>query len=151
MSETDIFKDIISICGERNVSNNELDLITYSSDLSSLPPLIKQIYKIKTPKYIVRPSNSDQISKIIKLARQYKIPFISRAGASSGNGAILPIESGLIIDLTGMQEIVEIDASSHLVTVHPGITWEKLNFKINKNGLRNKKESIIKSEIIHKR
>ena len=45
MSKSNLIKNLISICGEENVSTNELDLIAYTSDLASLPPVIKQVYK----------------------------------------------------------------------------------------------------------
>ncbi|NVM53107.1 MAG: FAD-binding oxidoreductase [Candidatus Helarchaeota archaeon] len=134
MPESDLLKDFIAICGQQNISSKELDLIAYTSDLASLPPLIKQIYKIQFPKYIIRPSTSEEISKIIKIAVKYKIPFTVRAGASSGNGGVIPIDGGLILDLTQMQEILNIDPRSYQVTVQPGITWAKLNFELNKIG-----------------
>ncbi len=135
MSNQNLFAELIAICGKENVSNQELDRIVYSSDLASLPPLIRQMYKIQQPQYIVRPSTTGQISKIIKLAVQHKIPFTTRAGASTGNGAVIPIDGGIILDLTQMQKIIKIDPDFYQITVQPGIPWEKLNHFLKKNKL----------------
>lgn len=135
MSESELVKKFISICGADNVSTNEMDLIAYTSDLASLPPLIKQVYKIKSPQFIVRPSTTEQLSEIIEFASAKNIPFTSRAGASSGSGAVIPIDGGIVLDLTQMQSILQIDEDSLQTTVQPGITWAKLNFQVNKAGL----------------
>ncbi len=135
MSSSDLLKEFIAICGDENVSDKELDLIAYNNDLASLPPILKQIYKLKPPKYIIRPSSNEEISKIIKLAVQHKIPFTARAGASSGIGAVIPIDGGIVLDLTQMQKILNIDSGARQVTVQPGITWAQLNQKLKKNGL----------------
>jgi len=135
MSESDLTKKFIAVCGEENVSNQDLDLIAYSSDLASLPAVLKQMYKIKSPQYVLRPSSPEQISEIVKIARQYNMPFTTRAGGSSGTGAIIPIDDGLILDMTKMQAILNIDPKSQQVTMQPGITWQKLSFQLNKLGL----------------
>ncbi len=135
MSKSDLIKTLIYICGEDNVSTNEMDLIAYKSDLASLPPMIKQVYKIQSPKYVIRPSTTEQVSKIIKLAVEHKIPFTSRAGASSGSGAVISVDGGIIIDLTQMQEILHHEENQLQITVQPGITWAKLNFLLKKEGL----------------
>ncbi|MHA1359296.1 MAG: FAD-binding oxidoreductase [Candidatus Helarchaeota archaeon] len=134
MTEPNLLADFIAICDEDHVSTKKLDLIAYTSDLASLPRLIKQMYNIKTPQYIIRPSSSEQISKILKIATQYKIPFTSRAGVSSGTGAAIPIDGGIVLDLTQMRTIISIDTDFAQVTVQPGITWYQLNFILKKYG-----------------
>jgi glycolate oxidase len=124
----------MTICGEENVTSDELDLIAYTGDLASLPPLIKQLYQIKSPQYIIRPSTSEEISEIIKIATKYKIPFTSRAGASSGSGASIPVDGGIVFDLTKMDRVLEIDIDFHQVKVQPGITWSKLSLELVKYG-----------------
>lgn len=134
MADSNLLSQFIEICGKENVSNNELDLITYSSDLASLPPVLKQTYKIQNPKYVLRPASTEQIAEITKIARSQKLPFTARAGASSGTGAVIPVDDGLVIDLTRMQSILDIDLTSLQVTVQPGITWQKLSFRLKKLG-----------------
>lgn len=135
MSVSDLLKKFIAIYGKESISAQDLDLIAYSSDLASLPALLKQMYKIKSPNYILRPTSTEQISETVKIAGQFNIPFTARAGGSSGTGAIIPIDDGLILDMTKMQAILNIDQNFHQVTVQPGITWQKLSFQLNKLGL----------------
>ena len=134
MAESNLVSQFIEICGKENVSDNELDLITYSSDLASLPAVLKQTYKIQNPKYVLRPASTEQIAEIIKIAQQHNLPFTARAGASSGTGAVIPVDDGLVMDMTRMQSILDIDQTSLQVTVQPGITWQKLNFRLKKLG-----------------
>ena len=134
MAESSLLSQFIEICGAENVSDNELDLIAYSSDLASLPQVLKQMYKIQNPKYVLRPSSTEQVAAIIKIARQSNLPFTARAGASSGTGAVIPVDDGLVIDMTRMQTLLDIDQTSQQVTIQPGITWQKLNFRLKKVG-----------------
>jgi FAD/FMN-containing dehydrogenase len=134
MTESNLLSQFIEICGEENVSDNELDRINYSSDLASLPAVLKQMYKIQDPKYVLRPSSTEQLAEIIKIARKYNLSFTARAGASSGTGAVIPVDDGLVLDMTRMQSILDIDQTSLQATVQPGITWQKLNFRLKKLG-----------------
>lgn len=131
-SELQKLKDYI---GEEYISTEELDLIVYTSDLAALPSLIKQFYKIKKPCCILRPANTEQVAEIVKFAVENKIPFTSRAGASSGMGGVVPIDGGIILDLTRMQEIIAVDAETMHLTVQPGMTWRKLIYELDKMDL----------------
>ena len=44
---SEIYQKLEKICGSENVSNKELDLIVYNSDLASLPAVISKLYEIK--------------------------------------------------------------------------------------------------------
>ncbi|MHA1325668.1 MAG: FAD-binding oxidoreductase, partial [Candidatus Helarchaeota archaeon] len=132
MIESDLLKEFQAICGEQNVSTDLLEGIAYTSDLAALPPILTQIYKIQFPQFIIRPTTSEQISQIIKIANTHNIPFTPRAGASSGSGAVIPIDGGILLDLTQMQKIIEFNSDAQTITVQPGITWRKLMFELSK-------------------
>ncbi|NVM00722.1 MAG: FAD-binding oxidoreductase [Candidatus Helarchaeota archaeon] len=123
---TEIYQKLEEICGKQNVSNRELDLIVYNSDLASLPPIILKLYDIKPAEYVVRPTSSSQISEILKLANEKKVPITPRAGASAGLGGALAVSGGIILDLTSLDKIIGYDPEKKYIIVESGVSWKKL-------------------------
>lgn len=136
ISHSELRNELIKIVGERNYSDSELDAVAYSSDAATLPPQIFKLYVAKRADCIVKPTATEQVAAVIRLAGKYKIPITPRGGASSGLGGAVPIKDGIVIDLTGMKQILELDESKKTVTVQPGITWKELMNFLNKKGLQ---------------
>jgi len=116
----DIVEEIKDICSPENVTEQHFDLLIYSRDTSP--------EKGRLPLAVARPKNTNQISKILKLANKTKTPVIPRGAGTHPSGCTIPLkENSIVLDLTGMNEIVEIDENNFSVSVQPGITFSKLN------------------------
>ncbi|MFX0132931.1 MAG: FAD-binding oxidoreductase [Candidatus Hodarchaeota archaeon] len=122
----EIYQKLEEICGKQNISNEELDLIVYNSDLASLPPVILKLYDIKPAEYVARPTSTSQISEIMKLANDKKVPITPRAGASAGLGGALAVSGGIILDLTSLDKIIGYNHETKYITVESGVSWKKL-------------------------
>ena len=86
------------------------------------------------PDLILMPENSDQISKILKLANNNKIPVTPRgSGTSLSSGSMSPY-GGIILDLSHMNQIIKIDIENNLVEVEPGVICDELNEKLKPFG-----------------
>jgi len=135
VSET-LFDSLARIVGEKNVSNKEMDLICYSSDLAPLPDTIISTYGMKMPSVVVRPQDSDQISAVLKLANEKSVPVTPRAGASSAMGGCLPIDGGIVLDMTSMDSILLIDEKGMKATAQAGVTFQKLLRELEKRNVK---------------
>jgi len=133
---TNIIDFIINIVGKENVACKEGDLVCYSSDLAPLPETIIATYGVKDPSLIVRPKNSNHISEIIKLANKEKIPVTPRGGACSSHGGGLPIDGGIVIDMTSMDKVLSIDAEDMYVYTQAGVTFASLLSELSRNKLK---------------
>lgn len=133
---TTLFDSLVEILGEENVSNKEMDLICYSTDVAPLPDTIISTYGMKMPSVVVRPQNPDQISAILKLANEKSVPVTPRAGASSALGGCLPIDGGIVLDMTSMDSILSIDEEGMKVTAQAGVTFQKLLRELEKRNLK---------------
>jgi len=131
-----LFDSLVGIVGEKNVSNKEMDLICYSSDIAPLPETIVSTYGIKMPSVVVRPQNPDQISAILKLANEKSVPVTPRAGASSAMGGCLPIDGGIVLDMTSMDSIISIDEEGMKATAQAGVTFQKLLQELEKRNVK---------------
>ncbi|MGI9553610.1 MAG: FAD-linked oxidase C-terminal domain-containing protein [Thermodesulfobacteriota bacterium] len=77
-------------------------------------------YRVK-PQFVVLPSTTEQVSEIIKLCYEYDIPFVPRGAGTGLSGGALPDKDGILISLSKMNKILEIDIPNRLVVVEPGV------------------------------
>ncbi|TXT64367.1 MAG: hypothetical protein BAJALOKI3v1_220031 [Promethearchaeota archaeon] len=121
--------ELSKIVGKQNVSSEEFVLISYSEDASP--------YEGTLPQVVVRPQSTHQISEIMNLATELKIPVIPVGGRSSINGSTIPrVPNAIMIDLTGMTDIIEINEDTMIVTVQTGITWSGLIHHLKGKGFK---------------
>lgn len=119
-----IFTEIV---GLNNIFCSEEILHQYShdetEDLSFLPEIV------------VKPTSTEQISKIMKYCNQNIIP-VTPCGARTGlSGGSLPIKSGLVLSLEKLNSIIEIDERNLQATVEPGVINEEFQNAVKEKGL----------------
>ncbi|HEX9911815.1 MAG TPA: FAD-binding protein, partial [candidate division Zixibacteria bacterium] len=114
-----------------NLTEREL----YSHDIAALPSLIKPLIGDTTPEAVVQPQTEQELIELVNWARENNIPLTPRGKASSGYGGVLPVKNGLVIDFYRMNKIIQIDSKTNTVKVQSGVVWEKLDHKLQKNGL----------------
>ncbi len=113
----DITEELREIVGERfSVSSSEL--YCYSSDASQVKGM---------PDYVVRPESTDEVSRIVKLAFEHEIPVTARGAGTGLAGGAVPVRGGIVLDLSGMNRILEIDMDNLQVVVEPGVIQDALN------------------------
>ncbi|WP_370575071.1 FAD-binding oxidoreductase [Methanomethylovorans sp.] len=127
-------KELASIFGE-GVNFKKKERHFYTHDVGSLPSVVKTFLGKTEPAAIVKVRNEEQAAKLMEFARKYDIAIVPRAGASSGYGGVIPTKGGIIADVTPMRKIINVDKENMKVTVGAGIVWEKLETKLNKEGL----------------
>lgn len=101
-----------SITGNKYATNDPALLVAYSNDPC---PISSETM----PRYVVIPSDTQQVSEIVKLCRREGVEYTVRGNGSSVMGFVLG--SGLIIDTTRMNKM-EFDTSNRAVTIGAGIS-----------------------------
>ncbi len=77
---------------------------------------------------ILEPSSTSEVQECIKIANRFKVPLypISK-GKNFGLGAKLPVQSNcILLDLSGLNNIVDFDEELAYVTVEPGVSFGQL-------------------------
>ena len=76
----------------------------------------------------LRPQERSQVTGIVEIAARFKVPLYPiSTGHNWGYGTALPpAEDCVILDLSGLDRILEFDADTGLVTVEPGVTQGQL-------------------------
>lgn len=133
MRERDLESSLKEIVGERvTVSNFERSL--YTSDLMSIPRIIKALFKTK-PDAVLKANTVEEISSVLSYCRRNRIPVVPRGAGTSGLFGVVPKKGGVVLDLRNLAEVIEIDKDRETVTIEAGITWGALDRRIKKEGL----------------
>ena len=72
------------------------------------------------PAAIARPSSAHQVSALLSLCDEARVPVTAAAGRSGVCGACVPLHGGVVLDMTGVSGIVDVDDESQLLRVRSG-------------------------------
>jgi glycolate oxidase len=87
------------------------------------------------PDAVVFPTTTNEVSRIVKLAAQYKIPIIGRGAGTGLSGGALAPDGGLLISFTRMNKILDLDFENQRAVVQPGVVNFDLTRAVEHAGL----------------
>ena len=118
------------IVGTENVIVGEEVLEEYSKDMSFAP-------KVR-PRCVAKINTADEIKAIVKWANDTQTPLIPiSSGAPHSRGDTVPSVGGaVLLDLSGMKQIVRVDRRNRVALIEPGVTFAQLKQELDKHGLR---------------
>ena len=73
------------------------------------------------PQAVVFPESAEQVSAAVKLARRFDVPVIPRGAGTGLSGGAVAAVGGIVVALTKMKRILEVDAANRLAVVEPGV------------------------------
>ena len=123
------------ICGENRVRTDRRERSMYSFDIGAMPFLVKPFVGAGQAGAVARPRDEADVVALVRLARAEGIKLVPRAWATSGYGGVLPPEGAVVVDVSGMQRVLSIDADSLTVRVQSGAIWEEIDREIAPRGL----------------
>ncbi len=133
---TDSLRDELErIVGDGRVSTHRVERKLYSSDIGALPRLVAPFVPVGIAGAVVRPATEDQVREIVSLASLRGLRIVPRAWGTSGYGGALPGHGALVVDMSAMRSILELDPEGRRATVQPGVVWEDLQRAASKEGL----------------
>jgi len=109
-----IKEKLIQIVGTERFSNKVIDLVSYSYDASSYE---------NRPDCAVWATSTEEVSKILCLANREKIPVTVRGAGTGLGGLAVPAKGGIVLDLSRMNKILEINIADRLAVVQPGVVY----------------------------
>src|SRR4051812_20982248 len=102
------------ICGADGVVTHPHALRTYESD-----GLLQ--YAV-TPGAVVLPTTAEQVQEVVRACHRAEVPWVARGAGSGLSGGALPVEDGVLIALSKMARILDVDLENQRVVVEPGVT-----------------------------
>lgn len=86
------------------------------------------------PDIVAVVKSADEVSKIMAYAYENNIPVTPRGSGTGLVGAAVPVEHGIVIDLSSMNRIIELDEENLTVTVEPGVLLMDLAGYVEESG-----------------
>ncbi len=118
---------IREICGDGNVITDPLELRTYECDgLTS---------HRSVPALVVLPGTASETAAVVRTCHDAGVPFVARGSGTGLSGGALPHESGVLIVMSRMRRILEIDPVSRRAVVEPGVTNLSVSKAVERYGL----------------
>ncbi len=87
------------------------------------------------PDIVVMPSNEEQVSRILSLANRIGLPVVTRGQGTGFQGENVPLQGGIMMDLSLMNRLLEIDEDNMVVIAETACTMNLLNYELDKRGL----------------
>jgi alkyldihydroxyacetonephosphate synthase len=87
------------------------------------------------PDVVVKPAVDKEVAAVVGVANHHQVPVVPWGGGSGTQGAAIPQRGGIVIDMTGMNRIIEIDEISMTVTAEAGLNGKELETELNARGL----------------
>ena len=109
-------------------------LEAYRDDAIPVPSILRRIYS-KRPEAVVRPDSGELVADILDKCLEEKTPATPRAAGTAGLGGSVPVRGGVVVDLTGLSSVADIDRNRMTVKVGAGCTWKALEDQLKSEGL----------------
>jgi glycolate oxidase len=87
------------------------------------------------PDLVVKPGTPEEISAILKICNQHKIPVTPRGAGTGLSGGALPVQKGVVISMERFNKILNIDELNLQATVEPGVITEVFQNAVKEKGL----------------
>jgi glycolate oxidase len=124
--ENAIVNQITAITGPEQVLTAAEDRWCYAFDATDLAAL---------PDLVVFPGSAAEVSRILVLANEHRFPVTPRGAGSGRSGGSVPIEGGVVLVLTRLNRILEINTRDLVAVVEPGVILSKLKSAVEEQGL----------------
>lgn len=123
----EIVRSLQKLLGKEKVADNASVLEAASFDESTLPHV--------QPVAVVSALDVDDIVTAVKFCHDNSIPITVRAGGSALEGSAIPVEGGIVLDVAGMNKILQFWPEDLQVKVEPGIIYDQLNERLKRDAL----------------
>jgi len=88
------------------------------------------------PLAVVSPRDAAEVQRLVAAAQELKLSLCTRGGGLSYSAGTIPADDhSLIVDMTAMNHIVEVNTLDRYVVVEPGVTWASLHDALRGSGL----------------
>ncbi len=125
-SNPTLVEELQAVVGDAYVLHDHADLIVFEYDGSVDKAL---------PSAVVLPASAEEVSEVVRIARRHDLPIVARGAGTGLSGGAVAEHGGLLMPLTRMTRILEIDVENRIAVVEPGLVNIDLTDAVSKYGL----------------
>jgi len=130
MEHAHLLRELEAIVGPTYVRHRPIDLMVYEYDGS-----VEGAVELASPAAVVLPKSTDEVVRIVKLAWDAGIPVVARGAGTGLSGGAVAQAGGIIIALTRMDRVIDIDPIDRTALVEPGVINLELSEAVAHLGL----------------
>ena len=102
-----------AVVGRRNCISEPSELRTYECDgLTG--------YRV-APGLVVLPGSTEEVARVVAIAREADLPIVARGAGTGLSGGALPVPGCVVLGLSRMKRILEVDLENGWIRVEPGV------------------------------
>lgn len=113
MTKEQLIPALIEMVGRDGVIDAPDELIVYECDALTIDK--------NAPHAVVFPTSTDQVAAVVRLLHRANIPFVARGAGTGLSGGSLAPDGGVMISLTKMTKILEVDLRNRRALVEAGV------------------------------
>ena len=108
--------------GPESLLSSPTDLLTYESDAL--------VHLRATPGAVVLPASTTEVQRVVALCHAHGVPFVARGHGTGLSGGALPRPDGVVIGLSRLNRILDVDIPNLRVTAEPGVTNAEITRRV---------------------
>ena len=106
------------VVGADRVISADEALDPYAADITENPPA--------RPALVLKPADVEQVQEIMRIASAEGTPVTPAVARMNVGGLAIPAEGGIVLDLSDMNRVVELDRDHMHAVIEPGVSFEQL-------------------------
>ncbi|MFN8534253.1 MAG: FAD-binding oxidoreductase [Dehalococcoidia bacterium] len=130
MSAETVARELRAVLPADQVLTDPAELDSFSYDASFATFLAPRM-----PDVVVQARSRDDVAAVLRLASRLDVPVTARGAATGQTGGAVPVRGGIVLDLSQMKRIIELDKPNMQVFVEPGLVHADLNSFLAKHKL----------------
>ncbi|MGW7269137.1 FAD-binding oxidoreductase [Streptomyces sp. NPDC054864] len=136
LTRDDIVARLTGLLAADQIVTDQEELKLASVDRFKKYQSVHGIFDGPIPAAIVNARSTEDVSKVLAFADENKINVVARTGRTGTEGGLeTAVEDTIVLDGSGLDEIIKIDAENMQVTVQCGVPLQVLEDKLREQGL----------------
>jgi glycolate oxidase len=123
---TEFLAELRRIVGDEGLITSAEQVRTYECDALSN-------FRV-APVAVVMPWTGDQVRAVVATCHRHRIPFVARGSGTGLSGGALPVAGGIVISLSRLDRILEVDIENQRVVVEPGVINLHVTQRVSADG-----------------
>ena len=118
---------LVAIVGKDAVISRESELVVYECDAYTMQKNL--------PTAVVLPATTEEVAQVVRVCNELELPIIPRGAGTSLSGSVLAVDGGVMIALTRMNRILNVDVRNRRALLEAGCVNAWITREASPNGL----------------
>jgi glycolate oxidase len=121
-----LLNDLRAAVGDEHVRTDPATCLQYGTDA------LKQGHPADV---VVSPGDTGEVAAVVRVCARHRVPMVPRGAGTGYTGGAVPVHGGVVIALTRLNRILDIDADNLVAVVQPHVITGDLQAAVERVGL----------------